>query len=113
VNIGKGLKFVRLAADLQQKEMAERLEISQNYLSLLENNKAEPSVALLRKVAEEFQVPASFLLWEENASTESSDPEINARYEKLRQLIHELQRLRINSKKNEAVASDTPANQNS
>ncbi len=113
MNIGKGLKFVRVAAELQQKEMAERLGISQNYLSLLENNKAEPSVTLLRKVAEVFQVPASFLLWEEHASTESADPEINERYAKLQQLIHELQQLRIKNKKNEAAVQVTPANQNS
>ncbi|MCK4820708.1 helix-turn-helix transcriptional regulator, partial [bacterium] len=45
VNIGKGIKFVRIASGIRQGVMAKRLNISQNYLSLLENNKAEPSVA--------------------------------------------------------------------
>ena len=64
MNIGKGIKFVRVAADLRQGEMAKRLEISQNYLSLLENNKATPSIALLKTVSETFGVKVSVILCE-------------------------------------------------
>ena len=37
VDMGRSIKFVRVAAGIRQGEMANRLEISQNYLSLLEN----------------------------------------------------------------------------
>ena len=113
MNIGKGLRFVRLAADLQQKDMADRLGITQNYLSLLENNKAEPSLSLLRRVADEFDIPASFLLWEEHASEESSNPEVSERYARLRQLVHELQQMRIDRKQNERPTQSAEASQDS
>jgi len=95
LNIGKGIKFVRIAADLRQSEMAKRLGISQNYLSLLENNKAEPSLELLKRISKEFGVPASFLLWEENMPEVGGTPQSTETYAKIRSLIHQLQELRI------------------
>jgi len=95
VNVGKGIKFVRLASGLRQGEMAKRLGISQNYLSLIENSKAEPSMALLRKISETFGIPVTFLLWEEAMPLEGETQEITQKYERIRSLIHELQRLRI------------------
>lgn len=95
MNVGKGIKFVRVASDLKQGEMAGRLGISQNYLSLLENNKAEPSMALLKKISEVFCVPVAFLLWEEAMPLESETPEVSEKYERIRKLVHELQRFRI------------------
>ena len=65
MNIGKGIKFVRVAAGIRQGDMAKMLDISQNYLSLLENNKAEPSIALVKKISNTFGVPPGFLFWEE------------------------------------------------
>lgn len=75
--------------------MAKRLDISQNYLSLLENNKAEPSIALLRKISDTFGVPASFLFWEEAMPIEGETPEVTDKYNRIRSLVHELQELRI------------------
>lgn len=95
MNIGKGIKFVRIASGLRQGEMAKQLDISQNYLSLLENNKAEPSIALLRKISEVFGVPAGFIVWEDAASPETQNPDIAAKYQKVVDLIHDLQILRI------------------
>jgi transcriptional regulator with XRE-family HTH domain len=95
VNIGKGIKFVRVAANLRQSEMAERLQISQNYLSLLENNKADPSVELIRRISEVFGVPANFLLWEDAMPLEGRTPEVSEKYNQIKSLIHELQQLRI------------------
>ncbi|MGB8227427.1 MAG: helix-turn-helix transcriptional regulator [Sedimentisphaerales bacterium] len=95
MNIGKGIKFVRIASGLRQGEMAKQLDISQNYLSLLENNKAEPSIALLKKISEVFGVPAGFIVWEDAAFPETQNPDIAAKYQKVADLIHDLQTLRI------------------
>ncbi|MGB2863942.1 MAG: helix-turn-helix transcriptional regulator [Sedimentisphaerales bacterium] len=95
MDIGKGIKFVRIASGIRQGEMAKRLDISQNYLSLLENNKAEPSIALLRKISDTFGVPASFLFWEEAMPIEGETPEVTDKYNRIRSLVHELQELRI------------------
>lgn len=103
MNIGKGIKFVRLASGLRQGVMAKRLDISQNYLSLLENNKAEPSVTLLKKISETFGVPASFLFWEDAMLYEGEGPEVTKRYEGIRSLVHELQQMRISRRFQEAA----------
>lgn len=95
VNIGKGIKFVRLAVGIRQGEMAKRLGVSQNYMSLLENNKAEPSMALLRRISDSFGVPAGFLMWEDAAQEEVRDPAVATTFERIRQLIHDLQRTRV------------------
>ena len=95
MNIGKGIKFVRVASGLRQGQVAELLGITQNYLSLLENNKAEPSLALLRRMSNVFCIPAAFLLWEETMPLEGETPEVTEKYEHIRNLVHELQRLRI------------------
>ncbi len=95
VNIGRSIKFVRVAAGIRQGEMAARLDISQNYLSLLENNKAEPSLSLLKKISTEFHVPVSFLLLESSVDFESSNPEADPLLRQLQTLIHQLQDARI------------------
>jgi transcriptional regulator with XRE-family HTH domain len=95
VNIGRSIKFVRVAAGIKQGEMAKRLGISQNYLSLLENNKAEPSLALLRRMSAEFNVPVSFLLLESSVDFESAEPEVDTLLKELRNLIRQLQESRI------------------
>lgn len=95
VNIGKGIKFIRTVSGLRQNELAHRLEISQNYLSLLENNKAEPSISLIKKISSMFGVPVSFLFWEENMFFENENPEIKDKYNKIKSLIHDLQKTRI------------------
>lgn len=95
VDIGRSIKFVRVAANLRQGEMARRLGISQNYLSLLENNKAEPSLSLLRRISSEFNVPMSFLFLEGTVDFESNEPEMHGLLHELRDLIHKLQQSRI------------------
>lgn len=103
MNIGKGIKFVRIASGLRQGEMAKVLDISQNYLSLLENNKAEPSITLLKKISKTFGVPASFLFWEDAMPVEGETPKVTEKYERIRSLVHELQKLRISHKFQEAT----------
>jgi len=105
VNIGRSIKFVRVAAGIKQREMAKRLGISQNYLSLLENNKAEPSLALLRRMSDEFNVPVGFFLVESSVDFESDDPEADALLKELQSLIRQLQEGRIRASQG---ASDEP-----
>lgn len=107
VNIGRSIKFVRVAAGIKQGEMAKRLGISQNYLSLLENNKAEPSLALLRRMSVEFNVPASFFLLESSVDFESDEPDVDALLKELQNLIHQLQEARIMDSQGTSDGPDT------
>src|SRR2546427_790735 len=52
MNIGRTIKLIRQVAGLTQEQMAERLDIASNYMSLLENDKATPKLSLLRPYKE-------------------------------------------------------------
>ncbi len=86
--------------------MASRLDITQNYLSLLENNRAEPSVSLLKRISMTFHVPISFLFLEASVDFESAEPEVDGILKELRGLVHQLERARIRESQESA---DGPA----
>lgn len=52
--------------DIGQDELAKRLDVTKTYISLIENNKKEPSLALLRKFSEIFHIPLWILLLEDS-----------------------------------------------
>lgn len=62
--VGKTIRVLRAARDLSQAKLASTLEVSPGYLSLVENEKREPSLGFLKKVASYFNVPVGFLLLE-------------------------------------------------
>jgi len=88
MNIGRTIRLLRDAAGLRQKELAERLGVSQNYLSLLENNKREPSPRLLRRLADVLDVPVSLLTWQCKREAKPAD-------DQERELLDDLDRLMV------------------
>lgn len=60
--IGDVLKKTRLIYGYKAKDMCKLLDISQSYLSEIENNKKEPSLSLLKKYAEIYDMKLSSLL---------------------------------------------------
>jgi transcriptional regulator with XRE-family HTH domain len=66
MNLGQVTKLIRTASGLRQNELAKRLRVTANYISMVENGKREPSVSFLRELARVFNVPVGlFFLWEE------------------------------------------------
>lgn len=65
MNIGKTLKNFRKAKfpELKQKEYAEQLGLSPNYLSQIEQGIKRGSLEVLERVAEHAQIPLPLLLW--------------------------------------------------
>ena len=57
MNLGRAIKTFRVRAGLNQVQLAERLGSSQNYLSLLEGNKRDPSWKFICRLADELKVP--------------------------------------------------------
>ena len=55
------IKDLREFNNIQQKELASILEISPNTLSQYENNKREPSIDIISKIADYFNVTADFV----------------------------------------------------
>ncbi|MFC4275329.1 helix-turn-helix domain-containing protein [Achromobacter aloeverae] len=63
MNIGRTLKLCRSAKDLSLEVVAARAGISTSYLSRLENDKREPTLALVGKVAEALEVPVPVVIF--------------------------------------------------
>jgi transcriptional regulator with XRE-family HTH domain len=78
MKVGECLKSLRLAAGLLQRELAEKLGISDSMLSLIEAGKRDPSVRLLKRVSSALEVPSGILfavaLAEDEAGTAKSSP---------------------------------------
>ena len=91
MGIGHHLKLIRSLRRIQQKELAGRADVSPNYLSLIENERREPTIQLLRKLAKELDVPITFFFLEE--VEEEKDPEKRKLLQRFKELLFELQHL--------------------
>jgi transcriptional regulator with XRE-family HTH domain len=63
MSIGSTLKLLRVASDLKQSSLAKDLDITANYLSLVENGKKEPSLTFLKKFSQRLNIPLGYFLW--------------------------------------------------
>lgn len=90
MRIGKTLKLIRILKGLKQKELADKLGISPNYLSAVENDKREPSLSFIKLVSKKLDVPVSFLFLD-NIDESSMSEEQKVIYQKLRNLWVEFQ----------------------
>lgn len=52
MEVGKIFKIIRTSRNIPQNKMAEKLGISQNYLSLIESEKKQPSIDVISALAE-------------------------------------------------------------
>ncbi len=62
VNLGKKLKSLRLAENLTQSQVAERLNVSKTVISSYENDLRQPSYENLIKLARLYKVSTDWLL---------------------------------------------------
>lgn len=60
--LGKRIAGRRRQLGLKQNQVAETLEISNNYLSNIENGRSIPSLEIFAKICEELQVTPDYLL---------------------------------------------------
>lgn len=61
MSIGENIKIKRCECGLTQWELANRIGISRNYISDLENDRYIPSVKTLSKIASALQMDLNFL----------------------------------------------------
>lgn len=77
MTLGGAIKLIRTARGRKQVDIATVLDVSANYLSLVEKDKREPSIGFLRRLAAELQVPVSLLfLYQELQSSPASNSEL-------------------------------------
>jgi len=76
MTIGSTLKLLRTASNLTQISLAKDLNVTANYLSLIENGRKEPSLTFLKRFSKKLDAPLGYFLWlalEENRSQEEFD----------------------------------------
>jgi len=66
VATGATIKLLRTAEGLPQKDLAEKLGVSRSYLCQIEKEAREPSMDLLRRIADEFGMPVGLLVTDES-----------------------------------------------
>jgi transcriptional regulator with XRE-family HTH domain len=59
----KALRMLRLFYELSQEELATKLKFSTPYMSTIETGKNQPSLSVLEKYAEVFELPLSSLIF--------------------------------------------------
>ncbi|MBU1426900.1 MAG: helix-turn-helix domain-containing protein [Gammaproteobacteria bacterium] len=75
----EALRLVRVFHDLNQTTLAERLGISNSYLSEIESGKKAPTLELLQKYATTFDMPVSSLLFfSENLDSPTRSDKVRA-----------------------------------
>lgn len=61
--INEALRLLRIFHDFKSKDLARELQISQSYLSEIENEKKAPSLELLKKYCKLFNLKMSTLMF--------------------------------------------------
>ncbi|WP_417494640.1 helix-turn-helix transcriptional regulator [Maricaulis sp.] len=61
--ISEALRLLRVFHDLKQKELAEKLGVSNSYVSEIENGNRTPSLDVIERYAETFRIPVSSIMF--------------------------------------------------
>lgn len=93
--IGKTIKFLRIAKGLKQSDLAERVKVSTNYISLVENDKREPSLSFLKVLASTLDIPVGLLFLELDMSKKEVSPQERDLLMKMRDLIVQIEMVRL------------------
>jgi len=93
MKIGKTIKLIRTLKGLKQKELSEKINVSQNYLSAVENEKKEPSLIFLNKISEILNVPIGFFFIENVDWSSMTEEQIDL-FLKFKDLVLKYQALR-------------------
>lgn len=61
--LNKALKLIRSYYDISQSELSSQLGLSNSYLSEIESGKKQPSIEILTKYSDYFDIPLSSILF--------------------------------------------------
>lgn len=102
-NFGQVIKILRIASGLKQKDLAEKVGVKPHYLSLVETGKRDPSLNIVRSIAEALNVPVSYLFWEMDGIPVWPEAKERNLFKGLSNLLLEMEKNRLldSSKQNE------------
>jgi transcriptional regulator with XRE-family HTH domain len=90
MKVGEAIRLLRTSAGLRQAELADRIGVSANYISLVENGKRDPSMSFLRSVTQEFGMPLGLLFLDMGESKKPRSPEEQALLLRIKDLMFEI-----------------------
>jgi transcriptional regulator with XRE-family HTH domain len=61
--INEALRLLRVFHDVKQNELAERLGVSKSHISEIEKGSKSPSLDLIQKYADQFDIPVSSIMF--------------------------------------------------
>lgn len=70
MNVGQAIKLCRTQRGISQTDLAQQAECSVSYLSMLENNKRDPTLSTLESIADALGIPVSIVFF---LAAEASD----------------------------------------
>ena len=81
--LNEALRLIRIFHDMKQTDLCEEFGISKSYLSEIESGKKNPSMDLIQKYADFFEIPASSIMLfsekiEQNTSARSKMNRVKA-----------------------------------
>ena len=104
--IGSNIRFLRMACQVSQQDMAERIGISQTHLSNLEHNHSSVNLKLLLRIANVLECPLEIFLdtnaaldWgKEQAEKAATEQEVPTEAYTLEEVQRLLQLVRLSNK---------------
>jgi transcriptional regulator with XRE-family HTH domain len=63
VTLGNAIKVVRTATGLKQRDVAAKIGVTANYMSLVEGGKREPSLAFLNRLAKTLEFRLAYFFF--------------------------------------------------
>jgi len=63
MNVGQAIRLCRTRQGTSQSAVAQQADCSVSYLSMLENNKRDPTLSTLTKIAQALRVPVGLLFF--------------------------------------------------
>ena len=77
MKLGKAIEEVRKKKGLKQAELAEKVGITQAYLSMIENDRKEPTISTLKAIGSALETPLPYIFYlalgEEDISDEKKE----------------------------------------
>ena len=64
IELGRTIKKLRIDKELSQEQLAIAADITPSYLSLIENDRRDASISVLRRIAEAIGVPPEVIIWD-------------------------------------------------
>lgn len=90
MTVGRLIKSLRISHGWQQKDLADRLKISTNYLCQIETSKRIPSADIIERVAKEFDISKDALNFLSTDIPSEFDADNADNYRKLQENIASL-----------------------